>query len=51
MGYYVGSDIGTTGTKTIVIDEKGKVLGSSVSEHPLSTPKPRCTPYRRHPGV
>jgi len=39
MSYYIGSDIGTTGTKTIVIDEKGKVLGSSTVEHPLSTPK------------
>ncbi len=40
MGYYIGSDIGTTGTKTVVIDEKGKVLGSSTVEHPLSTPRP-----------
>jgi len=40
MSYYIGSDIGTTGTKTIVIDEEGKVLGSSTVEHPLSTPKP-----------
>ena len=40
MSYYIGSDIGTTGTKTIVIDEKGKLLGRSTVEHPLSTPKP-----------
>lgn len=40
MACYIGSDIGTTGTKTVVIDEKGKVLGKSTVEHPLSTPKP-----------
>jgi xylulokinase len=40
MGYYIGSDIGTTGTKTVVIDEKGKLLGRVLSEHPLLTPKP-----------
>ncbi len=40
MGCYIGSDIGTTGTKTVVIDEKGKLLGKSTVEHPLSTPKP-----------
>ena len=40
MVCYIGSDIGTTGTKTVVIDEKGKVLGESTVEHPLSTPKP-----------
>jgi xylulokinase len=41
MDCYVGSDIGTTGTKTVVIDEKGKLLGKSTVEHPLSTRKPR----------
>jgi len=40
MDCYIGSDIGTTGTKTVVIDEKGKLLGKSTVEHPLSTPKP-----------
>jgi xylulokinase len=40
MGCYIGTDIGTSGTKTIVIDEKGKLLGRSTVEHPLSTPKP-----------
>ncbi len=40
MACYIGSDIGTTGTKTVVIDEKGKLLGKSTVEHPLSTPKP-----------
>jgi len=40
MGCYIGSDIGTTGTKTVVIDEKGRLLGKSTVEHPLSTPKP-----------
>ena len=40
MAYLMGIDIGTSGTKTIIIDEKGKVLASVTEEYPLSTPKP-----------
>lgn len=46
MGCYIGSDIGTTGTKTVVIEEKGKVLGKSMVEHPLSTPKSGLAEHR-----
>jgi xylulokinase len=36
----LGIDIGTSGTKTLLIDEDGKVLATAGAEYPLSTPKP-----------
>jgi xylulokinase len=36
----LGIDIGTSGTKTLLIDEAGKVLASATQEYPLSTPRP-----------
>src|SRR5713226_8188254 len=36
----LGIDIGTEGTKTLVIDEAGRALGSATAEYPLSTPRP-----------
>src|SRR4051794_41612676 len=46
MGYLLGIDVGTSGTKTLVCDEKGKVLGTAVAEHPISTPKPGWSEQR-----
>jgi xylulokinase len=40
MGYLLGIDIGTSGTKTLVCDEKGKVLATAMAEHPIFSPKP-----------
>jgi len=40
MAYLIGIDIGTSGTKTLICDEKGKVLATAMSEHPISSPKP-----------
>ena len=40
MPYLVGIDIGTSGTKTILIDETGKVLARAVAEYPLYSPRP-----------
>jgi len=40
MAYLLGSDIGTTGVKTLLIDETGRVLARAIREYPLSTPKP-----------
>ncbi len=40
MGYLLGIDIGTSGTKTLICDEDGKVLATAMAEHPISTPKP-----------
>jgi len=36
----LGIDIGTSGTKTLLISEDGVALGSATAEYPLSTPKP-----------
>jgi xylulokinase len=40
MAHLLGIDIGTSGTKTLVCDESGKVLATATAEHPISTPKP-----------
>lgn len=37
--YILGIDIGTSGCKSIIVDEKGKVAGSTVVEYPLCAPK------------
>ncbi len=36
----LGIDIGTSGTKTLLIDEDGRPLATATSEYPLSTPRP-----------
>jgi len=36
----LGIDIGTSGTKTLLIDEDGRALASATHEYPLSTPRP-----------
>jgi xylulokinase len=41
MPYLIGIDIGTSGTKTILIEETGKVLARATQEYPLYTPKPQ----------
>ncbi|MQY59465.1 MAG: carbohydrate kinase, partial [Clostridia bacterium] len=38
--YLVGTDIGTGGTKSVLIDTEGNVLGSHYIEYPLIFPKP-----------
>ncbi|MEO8497340.1 MAG: xylulokinase [Planctomycetota bacterium] len=40
MSYYLGIDIGTSGTKTIVIDPRGNILGEASEGYPLYHPKP-----------
>ncbi len=40
MGVTLGIDIGTSGTKTLAIDETGKVLDSASAEYPCSHPRP-----------
>lgn len=37
---FLGIDIGTSGTKSLAIDENGSLLASAVAEYPLSHPKP-----------
>lgn len=40
MGVALGIDIGTSGTKTLAIDERGNVLASASAEYPCSYPRP-----------
>src|SRR5690242_19978248 len=42
MSSYLGIDIGTTGTRAVLIDGAGKVIGGQSAEHePISTPQPQ----------
>ena len=41
MAYLLGIDIGTSGTKTILIDETGCVQARAVEEYPLYSPRPQ----------
>lgn len=43
MGHYLGIDIGTSGTKTLLIDQTGKVLAESNAGYPVQQPKPGWT--------
>jgi xylulokinase len=40
MSYFLGVDIGTSSTKTILITERGKILGEATASYPLSHPQP-----------
>ena len=40
MNYLLGIDVGTTGTKTLLIEETGTVVASATKEYPLHTPRP-----------
>ena len=40
MSYLLGIDAGTTSVKSVLFNFKGEVIGSSLQEYSLSTPKP-----------
>jgi len=40
MGYLLGIDIGTSGTRSLVCDEKGAILGAATAEHTNYFPRP-----------
>ena len=40
MAYYLGIDVGTSGTKALVTDAKAKVLATATAEYGVSAPKP-----------
>jgi xylulokinase len=40
MRFLLGLDVGTTSTRTIIIDENGNLIASSTSDYELITPKP-----------
>lgn len=39
MRYAIGVDLGTSGTKTVLFDEKGSVVASQTIEYPMYQPK------------
>jgi xylulokinase len=43
MQYFIGLDVGTTGSKAVLINEQGKILATHISEYPMLTPKPLWT--------
>src|SRR5215813_8659971 len=40
MSIYLGIDIGTSGTKTLAINERGKILGHALATYPCYHPRP-----------
>jgi xylulokinase len=40
MGYLVGIDVGTSSTKTILIEDGGKVISKASQEYPIKMPHP-----------
>lgn len=40
MSYVLGMDVSTTATKTLLVDETGKVVGVGSVEYPYDTPRP-----------
>ena len=48
MSFLLGIDIGTTGTKAVLITEKGKLVEKATAEYPLLTPKPNWA--EQHPA-
>ncbi len=47
--YVIGVDVGTTGTKSILADEKGRIISSDYMAYPLIT-LPGGT-WSRMPGI
>ena len=39
MKYVIGIDLGTSGTKTVLFDETGKILASALEEYPMYQPQ------------
>ncbi|HEX7555302.1 MAG TPA: FGGY family carbohydrate kinase, partial [Leptolinea sp.] len=37
---FLGIDVSTTGSKAILIDDRGNVVATAINEHSISTPKP-----------
>ena len=40
MSYLLGIDVGTSGTKALLVDAEGKVAAGATVEYPLRTPRP-----------
>ena len=46
MAFFLGIDIGTSGTKALVMDADGRVLATATGEHPIFAPKPGWSEQR-----
>jgi xylulokinase len=40
MAYLIGLDIGTSGAKALLCDDRGRVLATALAEYPLASPRP-----------
>ncbi|MBI5724761.1 MAG: xylulokinase [Planctomycetes bacterium] len=40
MAYFLGIDVGTSGTKALVMDSRGRVLATATAGHGISAPRP-----------
>jgi len=40
MAYYLGIDVGTSGTKSLIMDARAKVLAAATAEYGVSVPRP-----------
>jgi xylulokinase len=43
MAHYLGIDVGTSGTKSLLIDETGRAISEATAEYPVLTPRPGWT--------
>ena len=48
MGYLIGIDVGTSGTKTLLCNDRGKILATATREYPCSSPKPLWSEQNPH---
>lgn len=48
MSAYLGIDLGTSGTKSLVVREDGTILATATAEHPISHPHPGWSEQNPH---
>jgi xylulokinase len=48
MSYFLGLDIGTSGAKALICDERGRVLATALAEYPISSPFPLWSEQNPH---
>ena len=53
MGYYMGIDIGTSGSKGVLVNNDGDIVAQQSCEHGMEMPKPGflSTMQRKYGGV
>ena len=49
MKYYIGIDVSTTSTKSLLMDQHGKVILTAAKDYPLDTPRPLWS--EQEPGL